>query len=263
MSPALRAAYVEQLRVVHALLMREMLLRFGGNRLGLAYMFSEPFAVVGFIIAMRGIFGGFSPYGIEVIVFVATGALPFFYFRNCVSKLMACASAAKSLMVITEVKLLDTYVARILLESVIYLTMFAAVLATLHLLEYETAVPDDALRVLFGMTSAGALGFGIGLCCAAAQTVAPVVKGAISFILRVLLWISGVFFSITSVPMQYRWFLTWNPVFHLMEYIRAAHFAVYDAYDPDGIFYAWEWIAGSTLLGLVLIRRMRRRLLER
>lgn len=260
---SLGPAFREQMRVIFALLMREMLIRFGSNRLGVAYLFAEPVGLIGFIILMRSALGGFAPYGIDVAIFVAIAALPFFYFRNCVKKLMACASSAKSLLVISEVKLLDAYIARLLLESAIYFTLMPVVLFTLDSLGLENTVPHDPLRLMFGMFTAMAFGFGAGLTCAAAQTASPVVKGFINLILRILLFISGVFFSITLVPQEYRWFLTWNPVFHLLEYIRAAHFAVYDAYDPAGIIYVWQWIGGSTLLGLILIKRMRRKLLER
>jgi capsular polysaccharide transport system permease protein len=264
LTPAVRRGLAEQARVVYALMLREMLTRFGTSRLGALRVFIEPMIPVLFMLAMRDVLGGLAPYGVDVALFVATGVLPFYLFRNCVTKIMDCVSANKALLFISEVKVLDAYLARMLLETAIYAVVSLAVLYFLYLIGRGDAVPHDPVGVVSGMLMAALLGSGIGLCCSALDAMIPVTRTIVNLSLRIAFIISGVLFSVTAVPLEYRRYLTWNPVMYILEHTRAAYFAVYDPVLTDGGLSYVLVITGTAWLGgLILIRRMRKWILQR
>lgn len=262
-APTVKAGLAEQCRVIHAMLMREMLTRFGGSRLGFLTIVIEPAVYVIFMIMIRSARGGLAPFGVDMALFVATGIVPFLMFRFTVMKAIRCASVNKSLLFITEVKLFDAYFTRMLLEYLLHMLVFWLFVAALFGLGITSRI-EAPLGVIYGITVLSVFSGGAGLCAAALCAAVPQAEAVIAVLMRILLVTSGVIFSVMIVPVEYRHYLEWNPVLHCMEYIRSAFFPVYESQVTGGsLAYVWEITVIFWTFGLIAIRRMRRRLLER
>ena len=127
-------AFLEMGRVIHALIMREMLTRFGERRLGYLWALFEPLTHLAFFTLIRMAMDWQAPYDTTTYTFLITGILPFFLFRNCVQKISTAISANKALMVIQQVKPLDIFLARGLLEIATYAVTTVLILSLIHFL---------------------------------------------------------------------------------------------------------------------------------
>ena len=82
-------ALSNQARVVHALVIREMLTKFEERKLGFAWMILEPMLHVAMFVAIRYLLKGIETVrGQDVVPFLITGIIPYLYFRNVTSGTM-------------------------------------------------------------------------------------------------------------------------------------------------------------------------------
>jgi capsular polysaccharide transport system permease protein len=77
--------------------------------------------------------------------------------------------------------------------------------------------------------------------------------------MRPLFWLSGIFYSIDSVPSALREILLYNPIVHCIQLVRGGWFPGYHPRHIDP-WYPVAWILVLLFLGLSLERVARRRL---
>ena len=77
--------------------------------------------------------------------------------------------------------------------------------------------------------------------------------------MRPFFWVSGIFFTASTLPLEARDLLLYNPVLHATELTRAGWFTRYEA-NFTNFSYAASWALALVLAGLVLERVVRRRI---
>src|SRR5579875_3714627 len=234
-------ALATQLRVLHALLIRETRTRFSEARIGYGWALLEP---VLHILMLSLVFAvmmhGRPPIGRHFFIFYYTGIIPYHLFVHTSSSMSHAIASNGPLLQVPPVSTFDVVLARGLLElatdlvvAVILLAGFTAV--GLH------AIPRDLGAV--------AAAFWKGWDKIWAQ------------ITRVLYFCSGIFYVPATMPDRVRHLLAWNPVLQAVDWFRASFFQGYDPYwlDRSYLVIAGLWVL---LIGLALERRLRRRLYE-
>jgi len=153
------------------------------------------------------------------------------------------------------VKPLEVILARFMLAFLTLLVVSAiifgfVVVSVRHTLYYDPV----ALIAAFG--SASVLGLGVGTLNAFLFAVLPVWRQLWGLLTAPLLVLSGVFFTLDSMPLHIQNVLTWNPLVHCVGRTRAAFFPSYrDDYVDLGYVIV---VALATLLpGLFLILKYR------
>jgi capsular polysaccharide transport system permease protein len=107
---------------------------------------------------------------------------------------------------------------------------------------------------------AAGLGASLGLLLCAANVYNNVVERLLGPLLtRPLFWVSGVFFSVESLPTSAREVLAYNPLLHVIDLIRDGVFPGYEARHVNA-WYPVAWVLVLAFLGLTLERAARRRL---
>lgn len=242
-----------QLRAIYALLMREVQTRFGAKSIGLFASLIEVighvfvFALIKYLLAVSG------PDGINVILFLITGIVPFFYFRNIITKMSNALSANKGLLSISQISFLDFYYARFILETILVLINLPLILIlanylvlNLDLYYYKGFVIGDIVMVFEGLFYLGFLGFGYGLILSALCSLYPALQLVSSIFMRVLYFTSGILFSASDmIPHQYHGYLYYNPIVHCMELLRAGFFM---DYHPDKYFMDYSYLSFLVLI---------------
>ena len=237
-----------QRAVVFALFVRELKTRFGTYRLGYFWALLEPLAHIAVILTIFGIRSKRIIPGIDFPVFLITGLVPFFMFRNIVLRLMNAVDANKGLFNYKQVKPLDALIARLILEGVIYLFVFVLFISAAGLLGYDISIPDPlGLMAIFAMVYL--FSFGLGIIACIMFTLYTESKKFIPILIHPLYIISAVLFPMNAIPQQYqKWFL-WNPLVHAMELLRTSFFASFRTETGD-IFYLVAWTISVLMLGL-------------
>lgn len=238
-------------RVVDALLSREAKKRFGDNYLGLMSAFLEPFAQVFFFGMMFYVTDRQGPHGANVLVFMVTGVLPFHLFSKTMTRGMGAIDANKTLLSYPIMKPIDTVVARMMLEGLIYIMTFILIMLTAFYFE----LIDGLARfpyVFWGIVLALFMGFSFGVLAAASMSLCEATKRIVPIINRAIFLTSGVFFSVSMIPQFGREILFWNPMLHISEMTRHGTFQNF----PDSYFnveYILVVITVTLTFGLVLL----------
>ncbi len=244
-----------QLRVVHALALRETRTRFGQNNLGYLWALLEPLFWIGTFAGLFAIAGRSSPGGMPIVPFLATGIIAYELVMKTADKGSQAINGNKALLFYPQVHTLDLILARGLLEMATYGVVFVLIIGG-----WAFTVPhvriDDLLVLLSGLGLAGSLGMGLGLVLCSLNVLSPTVDRIRGPLFRPMFWISGLFFSASSLPSQAREYLLYNPVLHCVEMVRSGFFPSFHSPYADPT-YVMAWIIGLFFVGLTLERRVR------
>ncbi len=244
------------LRVLNALMLRDMRTRFAGSYWGYLVQVLWPVAHM-FIIALAMAFRKVPPpFGESAMVFAATGAIPALAFQYISRELMKGILQNKPLTYYPQVRTLDVMFSRVLVEVVS--SFLGVMLIILILLACGLdPIPVDVTTAICGYICAILLGIGVGTVNVAIVQVFPGwILGYIG--IGILLYIaSGVMFLASDFPEQIYSYMKWNPILQLVEWVRLG----FDPSLPIAIDYVYLflWVFGSLTLGLTLERTIGRR----
>lgn len=241
-----RSPWVVFRRVIYALLIRELKTRFGAQRFGMFWVLADPIIQVGVMVAMFGLVSKHVMPNIDYAVYVALGIIPWFMFSDVVTRGMAAVDANRGLLVFRQVKPLDTFIARALLELLTYIVVFVVVIGLLAVMGFEMQFKQP-LHMLAAYTCLFLMACGFGLAVMAASVRFPESKKLVPVVLRFGYFVSGVIMPMSAIPSQYRDYFYWNPVVHIMEISREAFFPAF-----HGVIANW-WFVGYTTLALVFV----------
>ena len=150
--------------------------------------------------------------------------------------------------------------ARAILETITFMVVFVTIISGAWLLGMSP-LPADGLGVVIALVAAMALAFSWGMVEWGMTVLWPTFERIIRPFWRLLLWTSGVFYSLKDIPVQARLFLEINPIAHAIELLRSAFFVGYvspiTSYD-----YLVTWILVSLFVGLFFERIFRDRVKE-
>ena len=245
-----------QRRVIGALMIRELVTRFGRENIGFLWMMVEPllFAVlVGFLWR----FGkGPEEHGVSVFAFVATGYIPLTLFRHAVSRSIRVFNANSSLMYHRQIKILDFVFVRVLIEviggSMAYL-FIGVVLGALG----EFPVPADLGALLAGWLLYCLFVFSLCLVMAPLSELSDVLEKVLPVTTYVQIPASGAFNMLSWLAPGAQAVLYYSPFVHPMELMR---YGVFGA----GVNAKWDLSVTVVatiflmIIGLTLCRRVRR-----
>lgn len=244
-----------QLRVVHALALRETRTRFGSNHLGYVWALLEPLFWIGTFAGLFALANRLAPAGMAVVPFLATGVITYDLVTKTAERGSQAINGNKALLFYPQVQTLDLILARGALELATYGVVFALIIGG-----WAFTVPrlriDDLLLLTSGLGLAGMLGMGLGLVLCGLNVLSPTVDRIRGPLFRPLFWISGLFFIPQSFPTAVREFLLYNPILHCVELVRSGFFPSYDSPYVDVPYVAY-WIVALFFIGLTLERRVR------
>lgn len=257
-----RSPWDIQQTVILALVLRELKTRFGAHRMGVVWLFMEPVATIAIMLAILGSFRGASLQGIDYPVFLLVGIVPFNLFKSIALRIMEGVEGNKGLFTYRYIKPMDVFLARTLLEICLYTIVLVAMLAGLAWLGFAIAIaaPLEFL-LLFGLMAAG--GMGLGLVFSVIVEFMPEAKPVIRMIFMPLYLLSGVLFSISSLPLLYQEWLLLNPLVHGVELIRISFIKGYKAVPDVSVQYVLGVVLVLLFVGLALYRNQRMAMVAR
>ncbi|MDW9394360.1 ABC transporter permease [Sinorhizobium meliloti] len=219
-------------RVVGALLVREMSTRFGSKPGGYVWALLDPAA---HILLMTAIFQAIArapALGTSFALFFATGYIAFQFYQATTSYLNAAVKANKALLSYPNVAPVDTIVARLILQmgttSLVAFIVLGSIVATMRVetqVHWPSILEATALACLFGL--------GVGLINCVLFLKYPLYEQVFSIVNRPLFLISGVFFLPDSIPAPYRDLVLINPLVHVIMGFRQGFYPEYRAIGLD------------------------------
>lgn len=211
------------LDVVGGLIVSDIKSRFAAGRLGYAWAYLGPIVWIAGLIWFFEILGHTPSIVSSTPYFVMTGILPYVIFRQSISSLSRCLSAARNVIGFGGIRASDVLFATTCLEAVNALNISIMILLVLAVV-FGLILPDDPLLFVGGLAMAWMLGASFGRLSAIAGANSDFLARTIPLALRPMFWISGIFFTMSEVPQSLRDVLWWNPLIHAVETTRSGFF---------------------------------------
>jgi capsular polysaccharide transport system permease protein len=257
MPPATRSAVPPRaLRVIGALILREMTTSYGRSSLGYLWAILEPVGGVVLLTVAFSLILRTPPIGDSFALFYATGYLPFSLWMRVQNQTMRALRANRQLLFYPDVGYLDAILARFILAMITGAVVMIVVLAGIVVL-FGLRVHVDLGMVFMGYLMAGITALGIGTTNIVILHLIPSWDQVWSILTRPLFIASCIFFLFDSLPYWVQDILWFNPIVHCVGLVRAGMFTTYEG-TYISIAYPMAVGFGFLLLGLVGLRRFAR-----
>ncbi|OJF95599.1 ABC transporter permease [Pararhizobium antarcticum] len=238
------------LRVVAALLIREMEARFGSKPGGYAWALMDP---VSHVLLMTLIFQAIAhapALGTSFPLFFATGYIGFQFYQAMAGYLNGAVKANKSLLSYPNVAPIDAMVARYLLQF--GTTALVAIVVLGGIIAFMRVPVDLYWPALIEAAFVGSiLALGNGLINNVMFVKYPLYEQVFSIISRPLFMVSGVFFLPDSIPAPYKEVVLLNPLVHLTMLFRTGFYDEYRAIGLD-TSYLYSFAFLTLFFGMVI-----------
>ncbi|GGG34271.1 transport permease protein [Caldovatus sediminis] len=252
----LAEAWRVQQRVVGALILRELHVRFGRRNLGYLWLFAEPLLLglaISTVHALKD--RGASPKSaLSVFAFFAIGYSLYYMFRAVVGRAASGLAGSRPLLYHRIVTPLDMLFARHLLEGAA--CVIVVILMSFAVAVVEGLVPADPMKMLAAVLLMLWMCHGLALLVAAGAERWEVVDRLTHPLIYLQLPISGAFFLVDWLPHGLQELALYNPTVHIFELLRDGQFGerIRTTYD---IAYVAVCSVAFQLLGLCAIRAVR------
>lgn len=247
-------------RSIIALVLREMATTSGRASGGYLWAILEPAAGIALLTIVFSLAFRAPPLGTSFPVFYATGILPFMMYNDIGNRLGRAIRFSKPLLFYPRLTFADALLARFFLAVLTQIVVFCLVTTGVLLLADGGAILHvPSIVIAIAMTAA--LGIGIGTLNCFLFSQFPAWERIWGILNRPMFIISGIFFTFESVPPEYREYLWYNPLIHIIGQMRRGFYPTYEAPFVTHI-YVFGIALVTLVAGLVLLSRYHRDLID-
>lgn len=237
--------------------MREVITRYGRNNIGFLWLLLEPIIFTVGVVILWSLMHQSTGFRVDIVPFVVTGYSSLLLWRNCSFRGIKAVEPNRSLMHHRQVKIMDIFVARMLLELAGVTASFFLVIIAMISLGLMT-VPNNPLLMLSGWGLlcwfSASLGTILGCLSEHSDLVERLWHPASYFLLAV----SGTFFMVDWLPSAFREIVLWVPMPNAVEMMRGGYWGE-TVKTHYSIAYTLIFCLTASLIALLLLsdRRMK------
>ena len=249
-----------QWQIIFALMLRDIRTRFLGSSLGFVIAILWPLSHIFLLVVINVFVGRVAPYGESPVLWFATGVLPFMCFNYTARFISLGVFTNKALLVFPTIKIIDLLISRAIIEALNVCCVIICVVISLILIDVNP-MPVNVLEAFYAVTASIFLGIGFGVINSMIITAIPSWVTGYSLFSTAMWFASGVMFVPDALPDEARYWLSFNPAMHGVEWMRSAYYEGYGGLILDKS-YMLEFALISLLIGLVIERLFRGSLIE-
>lgn len=242
--------FVTHMRIVSALLIREMSTRFGNKPGGYIWALLDPAAHVMLMTFIFGAIAHAPPLGSSFPLFFATGYISFQFYQATLAQVSGALKSNKALLGYPNVAPIDTVVARYILQMgttlLVAIIVMSAIASTLH-----TPLRVQWEYVIEAVVLGSLLALGASLINTVLFLKYPLYESVFHIVSRPLFLLSGVVFLPEGLPHPFREIILLNPVIHVVTLFRKGFYPEYRAtsFSPE---YLYSWVFCALFAGMIL-----------
>jgi capsular polysaccharide transport system permease protein len=247
-----------QKRVIGALLMREILTRYGRHNIGFMWLFAEPMIFTLGVTILWNITNHHTADGISITAFVLTGYSMILLWRNMPGRCVGAIGPNASLLFHRQVKPMDVYLSRLILEAAggtISFFILSIVFISTELVE----PPHDILVVIEGWMLLIWYAITLSLIVGSLSEKTEIVERVFHVLQYLMIPLSGSFIILDSLPQKAQDILLYIPTVHCAEIIREGYFGPVKSWHYD-LSYLIFINSAMSLIGLAQLRDISRNL---
>jgi ABC-type polysaccharide/polyol phosphate export permease len=249
-------AWAVQRRVIWALVIREILTRFGRHNIGFLWLFAEPMLFTLGVTTLWTVTKSVHGSNLPIAEFALTGYSTVLLWRNMPSRCIGSVAPNLSLLYHRQVKVLDIFVSRVVLEGGGATISFVTLVLVFAYLGW-VRLPEDVLVVAGGWMMTAWFGMSLAILLGALSERYELVEKLWHPFAYLLFPLSGAAFMVDALPQEAQGYVLLLPMVHGVEYIRHGYFgsSFHAHYD---LAYMAIWNISLTILGLAQTRRASR-----
>jgi capsular polysaccharide transport system permease protein len=255
--PSLWQGFSIQRRVLYALMMREIITRFGRDNLGVLWLVVEPMIFTLGVATLWTATGLAHSSSVPAVAFAVTGYSSVLMWRNSATHCSMAVEANKALLFHRGVLVIDVIITRIALE-IVGATCSFIVLSLIFISLGAMEPPVDLSLVLEGWLMLAWFGAGLAMTIGAGTAFSPVIERLWFPAAYLLFPLSGAAYMVEWLPTRLQSIVEYLPMVHGIELLRQGYFGnvVHTHYD---LFYMASCCMVLTLTGLLLVHEADRR----
>lgn len=249
----LARSLVIQIRVIGALVMREIITRYGRHNIGFMWVFVEPMMFTAGVIAVWSLVHTHTTR-LPLIPFTVTGYSTVLLWRNTINRCGNAIEPNRALLHHRNVRVIDLFIARLLLE-VTGATVSFMTLTTLLSMAGLISPPEDILKCLVAWLVLAWFAMSMGLMVGSLSSAFEPVERIWHVASYLFLPLSGAFYMVDWLPTQVQPLALLLPTVHCTELLRDGFFgaSVHPHYD---LLYVSVVNAVLMLIALLCVRRV-------
>lgn len=209
-------------RVIWALILREMITRYGREGIGVLWFIAEPaMFIVGVMVVFSHLHSASA--GLSVAEYLAVSYPTILLWRNGTGRVQKSLEINHALLHHKPIRPIDIIYSRIILEF----TTATAAFIFLFLIFIAVGIcemPADLLTMILGYMLIVWFSFAFVMIMAALSELSEVVERTSHIILYLMLPFSGVFVAAYMVPQQLREYLLLFPLVNAVEYFHHGYY---------------------------------------
>lgn len=211
-----------QRRIIGALLLRELLTRFGRNNIGFLWLFAEPMLFTTGVLGIWTLYHtNYTPF--PLTAFCVSGYATVLLWRNTIGRCGNAVEPNRALMHHRNVRVIDLFLARIVLEVTGASVSFLALLTLLTLLG-AIALPDDMTKMVLAWVMLAWFSASMALIVGPLATLSEPFERFWHIFAYLFLPASGAFFAVSMLPGQLQHIALWVPTVNCTELLREGMF---------------------------------------
>ena len=243
-----------QRRVIWALLLREILTRYGRHNIGFLWLFVEPMlftlGITALWSATKAVHGSHLP----IVAFAVTGYSSVLLWRNLPSRCVMAMPPNLGLLYHRNVRPIDIYLSRLILEAAGAGIAFVVLVIFFHFIGW-LALPENVLEVIGAWLMLAWMGTGLALFIGALSEFSEAVEKLWHPAAYLLFPLSGAAFLVDALPVEAQHYVLLLPMVHGVEMLRQGYFGS-QIVAHYSLSYMAVWNAALTLLGLAQVRKV-------
>lgn len=217
--------------VIFAIFLREIKSQ-STDKIGLLWSVVSPLIMIGGMSAMRTFMSnGGDAHGMPIAVFMIFGMLLVQAFLTIFEKCSSAIAKNKPLYAFRQVQPISSVLGIALFELLVKIFVIITIAIICFVIKLEITI-DFPIEVILLLLQVWLMGMSLGLIFGLATCYVPEMKKVQQLITRPIFFISGLFFSLQDIPMEYWHYLDWNPLLHAIELTR---YAAYPSYGDAGV----------------------------
>ena len=243
-----------QKRVIYALLMREIITRYGRHNIGFLWLFVEPMVFTLGITALWTATKGVHGNDLPIVGFAITGYSSVLLWRNSANRCSKAVEANLSLLFHRNVRIIDLMFSRLILE-IAGGTISLVTLSLLFISLGWMTIPADIITMLIAWMLLSWFAVGLGLIVGVISEVSDVFDRLWHAITYLLFPLSGAGFLVDWFPEQIQRVLLLLPMVHGTEMLRHGYYgSLITTYESPSYLIVWN--LALTLIGLLWINKL-------
>lgn len=221
--PTLRQSWRIQRRVIWALVLREILTRYGRHNIGFLWLFVEPMLFTLAVTALWTATKAFHGSELPIVAFAITGYSSVLLWRNMPGRTIGAMQPNLGLLYHRDVRPIDIYLSRIVLELAGATMSFVFLILFFYAINWLT-LPQDLLQVIGGWLMLGWFGLSLALFLGALSEDYETVEKVWHPLSYIMFPLSGAAFLVDVLPQPARDYILLLPMVHGVEYLREGYF---------------------------------------